>query len=139
MIERLLRPPFIVACVLAGIGPGRSLWVERTDLSPPLPYTLVERITLVSCALLLLSGLLELIRPRVACLLALAASTILWFSFHGPALWFIARHGSFLLLESGGTSWQMVGYQFCASIGAGALTAIRFRNHHYSKPPASQS
>jgi hypothetical protein len=109
---------------LAAIGPARQLWIERADLFPPLPYTPVEFLTLISCAILLVSGTIELFRPRVGCQLALAATAILW--------------GSFLLLEAGGTSWRMVTLQLAASVAACILTATGLRDRRSREPSDPQ-
>ncbi len=90
--ERYLRPVSVVSCVLAAIGPAWQLSSERAGLSPSLPYTLVERLTLASCGALLVAALLELIRPRVGSAVAFSAVMILWASFYIPALWYAANH-----------------------------------------------
>ena len=135
-----LRVVFIVACLLAAVGPGlnvlgllRARERARTitefgplpEIQVPWTYWLV----LGASAMLIVAIVLELAGWRPAAPLALAATLLLW-RYFAPGVWaHVAGDGYFEVAPGVSTSIpaQQIVHQIVATLCAVGLTCVRVR------------
>lgn len=131
---------FLVSCILAAVAPARQAIAKLQAQSaaqtitqfgplPQIAITWMDWLLGICAVMLLIAGLMELLRPRYAPLVALLATTVLWIYF-GPGLWaHIAGRGFFEPTSGYATSipWQQFVYQVGTTVLAAALTYRRHR------------
>lgn len=135
-----VRGSCVLFCVLAGGGPAwevarvfQARELARTFTKygplPEIPITAFDYMTLVLALVLVGAACLEALGLRGAALVAFAATAGLWV-YYGPGAWEKITGDMRFSVKLGhniAVSWRMIAYQMAATISAGALSYMRWR------------